>query len=252
MKLLGYQFKSATCALLSVCTWSSFGFAQSNPYEMRYQFDHNGIPSIHAFVLKWTGAESNLQSIEVQVNDTKEVIQTISIPQDVVKLKHSDLQEKKDHIKEKIIESLDFNFDKFADLRLLREYPYSVGKKYYMIWLFDEEKNEYVLHPEISALQNPQVNPKSRRIETVSLGSIAGGEYTKQYYSVNISNRLRLQTSITQKIFDKPRMTFVRDIRARVAGEMQRVCKLEIIPEGKPIKLWGKQWWCDKYSSKDL
>lgn len=252
MKILGRHLIPTACTLTSVCIWSTHAFSQANPYEMRYQFDHNGIPSIHAFVLKWTGADSNLQSIEVQVNDTKEVIQTIAIPQDIIKLKHSDLQEKKDHIKEKIIDSLDFNFDKFADLRLLREYPYTVGKKYYMVWLFDEEKNEYVLHSGISALQNPQVNPKTRRIETVSLGSIAGGEYTKQYYSVNLSNRLRLQTSVTQKIFDKPRLTFTRDIRARVAGEMQRVCKVEIIPEGKPIKLWGKRWWCDQYSSKDL
>jgi len=252
MKILERTTLNSICALTAIVLFSITANAQSNPYEMRYQFDHNGIPSIHAFVLKWTGPDSNLQSIEVQVNDTKEVIQTITIPQDVVKLKHSDLQEKKDFIKEKIIDSLDFNFDKFADLRLLREYPYVVGKKYYMVWLFDDEKNEYILHPEISALQNPQVDPKTRRIGTVSLGDIAGGEYTKQYYSINLSNRLRLQTSITQKIFNKPRLTFVRDIRARVAGEMQRVCKVEIVPEGKPIKLWGKKWWCDKYSSKDL
>lgn len=252
MQLTRRYLLPAASALVSVWGWSSNGYSQVTPYEMRYQFDHNGIASIHAFVLKWAGADSNLQTIEVQVNDTKEVIQTIAIPQDRVKLKHSDLQEKKDQIKEKIIDSLDFNFDKFADLRLLREYPYSVGKKYYMVWLFDEEKNEYLLHEGISALQNPQINPKTRRIETVTLGNVAGGEYTKQYYSINISNRLRLQTSITQKIFDKPRLTFVRDIRARVAGEMQRVCKVEIIPEGKPIRLWGKKWWCDQFSSKDF
>jgi hypothetical protein len=231
---------------------AGFASSQTNPYEMRYQFDQNGIPSIHTFVLKWTGPESNLQSIEVQVSETKEVIQTINIPQDKVKLAHKDLQEKKDHIKEKIIDSVDYNFDKFADLRILREYPYAVGNKYYLIWLFDQEKNQYVLHEGISALQNPQVNPKTRRIETISLGAYGGGEFTKQYYSINMSGRLRVQTSITQNIFDKARLTFVRDIRTRVSGEMQKVCRMEILPEGKPVKLWGKRWWCDQFSLKEI
>jgi hypothetical protein len=233
-------------------TTAGGAYAQTNPYEMRYQFDHNGIPSIHTFVLKWSGPDSNLQSIEVQVSETKEVIQTIAIPQDRVKLIHKDLQEKKDQIKEKIIDSMDYNFDKFADLRLLREWPYKVGAKYYMVWLFDEEKNEYVLHEGISALQNALVNPTNRRIETVTLGAYGGGEFTKQYYSINMSNKLRLQTTVTQKMFDKPRLTFVREIRTRISGEMQRVCKMEILPEGQPVKLWGKRWWCDQFSSKEI
>lgn len=237
---------------LTALFFAAGAWAQSNPYEMRYQFDHNGIPSIHTFVLKWNGQDSNLQSIEVQVSDTKEVIQTIAIPQDRVKLVHQDLQEKKDQIKEKIIDSMDYNFDKFADLRLLREWPYKVGAKFYMVWLFDEEKNEYVLHEEISALQNALVNTKNRRIETVTLGGYGGGEFTKKYYSINMSNKLRLQTSITQKIFDKTRLTFVREIRTRISGEMQRVCKQEILPEGKPIKLWGRSWWCNQFSGKDI
>lgn len=248
----GLKYSMALVPLAFLAAWDGSAAAQTNPFEMRYQFDHSGIPSIHTFVLKWKDAESNLLSIEVQVSETKEVLQTIAVPQDRVKLLFKDLQEKKDHINEKIIDSIDYNFDKFADLRILKEYPYSVGNKYYLIWIFDIEKNVYELHEELSALQNPQTNNKTRRIESVNLGAYGGGEFTKKYYSINMSGKLRVQTSVVQKMFEPTRLTFTRDIKARVGGEMQKVCKMEIVPEGKPVRIWGKRWWCDQFSSKEI
>lgn len=205
---------------------------------------------MHTYVLKWDGPDSSLKSIDVEVSDTGEVIQTIAIPADV-KLVWKELSEKKNSTKDKFIDSLDYNFDKYSDLRLTKTWPYKVGQKYYLVWLFNDEKNKYEINEEISKLQGPVPNPKTRRIESTDIGGYAGFEYVKRIYSINAKNKLKVQTKITQTISDRSRLTFMREVRVRTAGELQRVCKIAVPSEGKPNRLWGKKWLCSKFLTKD-
>lgn len=217
---------------------------------MKFQFDQNGTPSMHTYVLKWDGPDSSLKSIDVQVSETGEVIQTIEIPADV-KLVWKDLSEKKNETHDKFLDSLDYNFDKYSDLRLTKAWPYKVGQKYYLVWLFDEEKNKYVLNEEISKLQGPVPNPKTKRIETTDIGGYAGFEYVKRAYSINPKGKLKVQSKVTQTVSDRSRLTFKREVRVRIAGELQRICKIVVPAEGKPSRLWGRRWQCAPYLTKD-
>lgn len=223
------------------------------PFEMRFQFDQNGTPSIHTFVLKWASSDANLQTIDVVVSDTNEVIQTITLPQDGIKLVYNELiNVSPNTIKDQFIDNVDYDFDKYADLRLTREWPYKVGAKYYMVWLFDEEKNQYVLNEAISALQGPVANAKTQRIESTTLGGFAGGEYDLRSYSINELGKLKVQGKVTQRMVSGKPLHFTRDVRLRQAGELQRVCKIEIPPEGLPKKIWGRRDTCAPYMIKDL
>src|SRR5262249_31389860 len=156
---------------------------------------------------------ANLQTIDVMVSNTKEVIQTIQVPQDRVHLIYQELSEKPGEIKDKFIDSMDYNFDKFADLRLLAKWPYKVGQKYYLVWLFNEKKNQYILNEAISKLQAPQPDGKQRRIWAVDIGGFGGGEYVERAYSINHSGKLKVQTKVTQTVKDRMRFTFMRDVQ---------------------------------------
>ena len=168
-----------------------------------------------------------------------------------VKLVWKEVSEKKNETKDKFIDSLDYNFDKYSDLRLTKAWPYKVGQKYYLVWLFEEEKNKYVLSAEISKLQGPVPNPKTRRIESTDVGGYAGFEYVKRMYSINPKGKLKVQTRVTQTMSDRSRLTFRREVRVRIAGELQRVCKIAVPAEGKPNRLWGKKYLCSQFLTKD-
>jgi hypothetical protein len=219
--------------------------------EMRFQFDQYGTPGLHAFLLHWDFADGNLQYIEVLVADTQEVIQKIDIPQDKTHLIYNELSDKPERIRDKFIDSLDYDFNKSGDLRLTQRWPYLPGDKYYFVWLFDEQKNQYVLNDAITALQNPQPNPRTKRIESATVGGWAGGEYTRRVYEISPTGTLRVQAKITQTMLDPKPLTFLRDVRVRLNGELQRVCKIRVPAEGKARKLWGARDVCDKYMTKE-
>lgn len=222
--------------------------AYAGPFEMRFQFDQNGTPSIHTFVLKWGAETANLQSIDVVVSDTKEVIQTIPVPQDTVKLIYSDLiNASPNSVKDQFVDNVDYNFDKYADLRITKEWPYKVGAKNYLVWLFNEEKNQYIFSESISALPAPIPNAKTQWIEAVTLGGYGGGEYVRRAYSINPQGMLKVQATVTQKLEDGSQLKFIRDIRERRNGELQRVCKLEVPTEGVPKRIWGHKDSCKPY-----
>lgn len=219
--------------------------------DLRFQFDQRGLPGIHTFVLHWAAADSNLQSIDILVTETQELLQKIIVPQDKVHLVIRDLMEKKDHIKDRIVEGVDYNFDRFGDLRLTARWPYKVGGKQYLVWLYDEHQNRYVLSDAISALPNPQPIPKSRRIQAIELGGHAGFEYERRLYSINKGGKLRIQALISQKIRDAKSNAYLRDVRVRINGDMQRICKIYVPAEGNPKRLWGGKDVCAKYLTKD-
>jgi hypothetical protein len=235
---------------------SALAQGAGGPYEMTFQFDQNGTPSMHTYVLKWPAPDASLATIDVLVSETQEVIQTITMPTDAesaVKLVWNDvIASKPDSVKDKFVEGMDYDFDKYGDLRVTREWPYKVGAKKYLVWLFDEDKNQYVLNEAISKLPGPVPNPKTRRIEATELGRSAGYEYTKRAYSINVDGKIKVQTKITQTAREQKPHTYLRDVRVRIAGELQRVCKIIVPAEGKPTKIWGTREACDKFLRKDL
>lgn len=221
------------------------------PAEMRFQFDQKGIPSLHSFILKWSNSNANLTSISVLISDTQEVIQTIQIPQDgSIKLIYSEVSEKPGRIKDKFFDFVDYNFDSFGDIRLTKQWPYKPGQKSYFVWLFNEAANQYILHQGISALPSSFVDPKAKRIESFTIGGWGGGEYEKRWYSITSKGKLKLQTVVKQTIRDRGRLTFNREVRQRVKGEMQRICKLVVPTEGKIQRLWGKTSQCSYHMHK--
>lgn len=221
--------------------------------EARFQFDQRGTPSIHTYLLKWSPDGANLQSIDVLVSETKEVIQTIPVPQDQVQIVWQNLQGREANVlKDKVIEAIDYNFDRLLDLRLTRLWPYKVGTKSYMIWLFDPDKNQYVFAEELSSLTGAVPNPFTRLIEATTLGGLGGYEYDKRVYSITAEGRLTVQTKISQKVVDERQALFSRDVRVRTGGALERICKILVPAEGKPRRTWGRAETCRPYLEKNL
>lgn len=219
--------------------------------DQRFQFDQKGTPGIHTFVLHWSAPDSNLQSIDVLVTETQEVIQQIAVPQDKVHLIIGELAEKKTRLKDRFFEAVDYNFDRFSDIRLTAKWPYKVGTKQYLIWLFDERQNRYVFSEAISALPNPQPLAKAQRIQAVELGAHAGHEYERRTYSINKIGKLRVQSLVTQKILNQKLNSYMREVRIRINGDMQKICKIHVPSEGVPKRIWGGKEICAKYLTKD-
>lgn len=228
------------------------GNAASGPQELNFRFDQRGMPGPHAFKLKWPSSEANLAQIEVLNADTGELVQTIAIPQDgKVRLIYKDIAAARPgRTKDKFFDFVDYNFDSYGDIKLTRQWTYQLGEKFYLVWIFDTLQNKYILHDEISALPQAIPNAKERRIETVAFGSIAGGEYEKRWYSLTKSGRLKVQTVVRQTARDRSRLVFNREVRHRINGEMQRICKLVVPTEGTIQLLWGTRDRCDYHMKK--
>lgn len=219
--------------------------------ELSFQFDQAGTPSVHTYLLHWDAPDGNLQYIDVKASGTQDVIQRINLPQERIKLIFSDIITNAGQIKDEIISSDDYNFDKFADLRLLQTWPYKAGAKYDLVWLFDDTKNQYILNEAISALQNPRPNLKRQQIDSIELTGWGGGEYIQSSYAVDFMGQLQLMTKVTQTISDPQNLWFRREVRARVNGDLQRICKIAVPSEGSPERTWGDKARCEAYMTKE-
>ena len=225
----------------------------TSPYELRYRFDQNGALPPHTFILKWTAASGNLQTIDVMISDSDQVLQTIAIPQDQVRLIWQEISSKPGATKDRIVDLTDYNFDKFADLRILKRWPYHAGEKSYMAWLFNDKINKYEFSEALSALPTPTVDPQTKRISSIKLTGYAGGEYEQRLFTLEgtgASTKLVVQTKIVQTSVDAEHLVFQRDIRQKEHGELQRICKLRIPAEGTPQKIWGTRAACAPFMVK--
>ncbi len=226
----------------------SFEADGKDSFDLKYQFQRRGKPYIHAFVLSWGAPQANLQSIDVMVPESNALIQKIVMPQDRVKIVWSDIQTSQPQAtRELIFDQLDYNFDRFADFRILREFPMKVGKKNYLVYLFDKDKNQYILNEEISALPAPIPNPKTKRIESTTLGGFGGFESVSQHYSVSPFGKLVLETQITSKVVDALRLSIEKEVSVIRQKKMTQVCKVVEEPEGITRHISGTQGDCRKY-----
>ena len=227
--------------------------AAPSSYELRYHLDQNGTQPLHTFVLKWTSPSSNLQTIDVMLSDSSRVLQTINVPQDRVHLVWQEIGSTPGATKDRIVELIDCNFDKFADLRLLKSWPYQVGDKSYMVWLYNDKSNRYELSEALSALPTPSVDPKAKRITSTKLMGFAGGEFEQSIFTVDGSGeatKLILQVKIVQTTLDPQHLNFQQEIRQREGDELQRICQLRLPAEGKPKRLWGTKAACAPFMVK--
>lgn len=240
---------------------SSIGLAQGvvapQKYELSFQFDQSGTPAFHIFVLKWPSADASLASIEVLDAETKTTLQTIAIPSDGLHLNYNDVvnaaaetKNKKPTTADKIVDAVDYNFDSFPDLRLIKKWPYQPGDKGYLIYLFDQKSKNYKLSADLSALPAPTPNPKTHQIESTTLDGSAGSAFTTRIYTIDPSGKLRVEAKITQKLLDEKKLTFSREVRLRIKGQLQRVCTATVLAEGKATKISGRRQVCLKYLRK--
>jgi len=227
--------------------------AAASPYELRYRLEQNGTQPLHTFILKWTGPSSNLQTIDVMLTDSSHVLQTINVPQDRVHLVWQEIGSTPGATKDRIVDLIDCNFDKFADLRLLKSWPYQVGDKSYMVWLYNDKSNRYELSEALSALPTPSVDPKAKRITSTKLTGFAGGEFEQSIFTLDgsgESTKLILQVKIVQTTLDPQHLNFQQEIRQREGDGLQRICQLRLPAEGKPKRLWGTKSACEPFMVK--
>jgi hypothetical protein len=252
--------KISQILFLYVATASIHAVAQEGPtkYELSFQFDQNGSSSGHTYIMKWSSPAANLQSIDVKAADSNAHLQTITVPQEEVKLIYQEIattvetnKQKSTTAADKILDSLDYNFDGIPDLRLLKQWPYRPGAKGYLIFLANEKNKLYNFHPELSKLTAPVPNPKTKRIESTTLMGWGGSEFVTRYYSINSANKLTVEAKVTQTITDPKKLIFQREIRLREKGELQRVCTAKIIVEGKMTEVKGRKKICQQYLKKN-
>ena len=62
--------------------------------------------------------------------------------------------------------------------------------------------------------------------------------------------RLKVQTVVKQTSRDRGRFVFDREVRQRINGEMQRICRLVVPTEGKIQRLWGSKSRCEYHMKK--
>lgn len=224
-------------------------------FEIRYKFDDANSQPLHTFVLHWAGPSSNLQRIDVLASESSDLIQQIPVPQDRVHLIWQEVVSPAKEVvpKDKILDHIDYNFDKLSDLRLVRQWPYKVGEKNYLVWLFDVAKNQYALSEKISSLPSPWPDPKTQWLVSTILGNYGGNEYVARFYSVTKDgSSLQLQQKITQNLVSRGPFIYSRDIRQRrTNSDLQRVCKIIFPGEGRGRRIWGTAKDCAPFLTKE-
>ena len=242
---------SCAAIIIGLMTLPQLASAADGPLELRYRFQQkDGVQSPHLFVLKWKDAGSNLSSSEVIEPESNKVVQSLDVPADKVHLIWQDLVPKKNQVKDKIVDFIDYNFDQYGDLRLTQSWPYKPGGKYYLIWLFDNAENKYKLSEELSQLPAPSADQKAKRIYSTTFGAYGGGEFVSDIYSMAPDGKLILETKVTQKIVQPEKLNFMREVQTQGLGEPRLMCRIEFPAEGRPRCIWGKLEACENFMRK--
>jgi hypothetical protein len=222
---------------------------ETGEFAFDMQVDQNGSLYQSKFRLNWGDKESSLKTIEIINTETNEIYQKIDVSNSV-SIPYQEVfynGEPREGFKDKIFDLVDYNFDNYGDIRLIKTWPYTLDTKGYLVYIYHLPDNEFRLNSPISELPNPIPDPKTYRIETRVLGGWAGGEFTRRFYSIDKKGEITLQSKWEQKIKDPLRMSFIRDVRIRLDGSLQRICKLLVVGEGVAKVIWGNKKRCHKY-----
>ena len=220
---------------------------QAGPLDLRFQFTQNGFPARHIFQLTWNDENGNPTSINVLSSDNDEIIQQIPLPTDI----NLTLKNIRDS-REKFLETLDYNFDGYADLRVTKAIPYPAGGKEYLVYLYDPVTSNYVLNPAITALQGVIIDEDNKLLITTTFTGRGGTEFTRNFYRIVDGVNLWVKERHIQTVTDPKELTAQLDIRQRVNGELQRVCLIEIPAERQRKIKWGLRRRCAEYLKKPI
>lgn len=240
---------ASSCWLVAI--EQSLGETYSQPYE----FDFFSGTAQNRFFLVWDLDQNILTRIEIVDNDSDKTIQTIDVQGEGLKIdlqllaprgKIKDVKE----LREKIFESVDYNFDGFGDLRLLREFPVDPGKKRYTIYLYDPKKKVFERHKILSELVNP--NPiysqdGKKLIESEELIDPAKRHFQRKIYRMNKNNFLSLQYLVDQRVTDPKSNMFEYAAKVQKSRGLVEVCRWRRGTEGKIQILKGKREGCRDY-----
>ena len=221
------------------------------PRDLSYHFKFRGLPGQFIYQLHWDEGREPLKRITIVEAKSSEIFQILTMPADLT-LTIADLLESKSWP----VHVLDYNFDRFPDLRVLQTTGSLAGQKRHLIYLLDTADMKYRLHDELSQMPTPQINAKDQQVVSTELGAYAGSEFVRSYYGWKEDGSLELQTVVKQTMRDRGRMTWHRNVSTLVDGTMTKVCQLIIRGPGRATVVWdglrlqgaGKN--CDIYRNK--
>lgn len=226
----------------------------SQVYSQLYEFDPNGSSSNLTFYLVWDTANDAINGIDIFNKDTKEKVQTIDLKIEGLKIDtkqlvaHGRLKDARE-FRDKILEMVDYNFDSFGDLRILREFPIEPGNKRYSIYLFNPKKKLFSRHRELSDLTNPTPLNKGgkRQIESEEMTDKAKGVFHKKVFTIDKWDSLKLDYRIEQSTIDpKANVAEFKVSEKRATGFIE-VCRWRRSTEGNIHIVAGKRIGCKSY-----
>src|SRR5690606_30601220 len=142
-----------------------------------FQFHHAGMPAPHDYILKWPGPDPKTAVLDVYTSETQIVIQAIRLTDHDFDLTCERIAADSTRLRDRIVDVVDLNFDRHPDLKVTRTWPYHVGEKQYLVYLFEPERNQYVFNAELSALPGLTVDAKTKTVSTTKLDGRGGSEY---------------------------------------------------------------------------
>ncbi len=164
MVLLGVQLSVARAA-------PSDGIVNVTASETTYRYAIHGTLPKYLFTLKWSHDRPVEIAIATERSPTR-IQQHIPVP-------GTNLGAPGDHERPSVLETADYNFDGYEDLRL--ESSSGTGVTFWDIWLFDGAKKQFVHSPLLSNLPSPMPDAKQHWIETSSIDG-GGAYFSKSYF----------------------------------------------------------------------
>ena len=203
------------------------------PRDLSYLFKFKGQPGQFIYQLHWDEGRAPLKRVAIVEAKSSEVVQTLTMPDDLT-LTFADLLKSKS----RPVHVVDYNFDRFPDLRVLKTIRSSAGQRRHLIYLFDTTDMMYRLHNELSQMPTPRINGQNQQVVSTELGAYAGSEFVRSYYGWKEDGSLELQTVVKQTMRDRGRMTWHRDVSTLVDGTMSKICQLIIRGPGQATVVW--------------
>jgi len=112
----------------------------------------------------------------------------------------------------------DINFDGYKDIALLNWWG-ATGNRGYLYWLFDYQKNQFILNEDLNGLSNPTPHPETKTITTHSKGGMAGSIYSDGTYEFDNNGKLIL-IRLEKQEWIEDKQYLLKTISERINGEM--------------------------------
>ena len=204
------------------------------PQVLSYQFKFRDLPGQFIYQLHWNEGRAPLKTITIVEAKNNETFQSLTIPDDF-NLTYADLLT----TKAQPVKVLDYNFDQFPDLRVLRTASPLGDDRRHLVYLLDTKDMKYRFARRTkSDVSAPGLITRKQLVVSTELGAYAGSEFVRSYYGWQKGSELQLQTVVKQTMRDRGRMTWHRNVSTLVNGEMSKICQLIISGPGPATVVW--------------